>query len=162
MPMRPALLAILIAAAGAGPIAAADYVTIRREVEVDRPVDRVWARIGGYCAISAWLKVTCELIAGNGDVGSVRRLNGSTIEPMVARTPHSYTYWQSEGAMGAAHFHGTLLAEPSGRGRTRLSYTLFYDQAQLPSDAVRAAERKRLDTRFVEPLNAMKRLAEAK
>lgn len=150
-----------LASVASVPATAADYVMIRNDIVVAAPVDRVWARIGGYCAIAAWLKVTCEMVAGDGDVGSVRRLNGTTLEPMVARTPHSYTYWQSQGAMGAAQFHGTLLAESIDSGRTRLSYTLFYDQALLASDAVRASERHRLDTRFVAPLGEMKRIAEA-
>ena len=134
---------------------------IRREVTVDRPADAVWQRVGEYCAISDWLGVTCELDSGSGDVGSVRRLNGAILEPMVARTAHSYTYWQSAGSMAVAAFHGTLAVEPDGPGRSRLSYTVFYDQAALPSDEVRESERARLDQRFVEPLMVMKRLAEA-
>jgi hypothetical protein len=155
---------ILLGSVAAVPAAAAtpDYVTIVNQVIVDRPVAQVWARIGGYCAIAEWLKVTCEMASGTGEVGSVRKLNGTTLEPMVAKTPTSYTYWQSVGAMGSAQFHGTLMAQPDGPTRTRLSYTLFYDQALLPSDEVRASEHKRLETRFVAPLTEMKRLAETK
>ncbi len=152
----------LLALAGAGPARAADYVTIRQEVIVDRPLAQTWARIGGFCAIGEWLKVGCELVSGNGDVGSVRRLNGATIEAMVARTATSYTYWQSMGAMSATAYHGTLAAEAVASGRTRLTYTLFYDQAALADDGVRASERARLDTRFAGPLNEMKRLLEAR
>ncbi len=159
--MRALLLLGVIAAAPAAAITP-DYVTIVNDVIVDRPVAQVWARIGGYCAITEWLKVTCEMTSGKGEVGSVRTLNGVTVEPMVAKTPTSYTYWQSVGAMGAAQFHGTLMAQPEGRGRTRLSYTIFYDQALLPSDEVRASEHKRLEARFVGPLTEMKRLAETK
>jgi hypothetical protein len=159
--MRPLLL--LLCALAAAPAAAAtpDYVTIAHDVVVDRPVAKVWARIGGWCAIADWLKVTCETTSGAGEVGSVRRLNGTTLEAMVAKTATSYTYWQTAGAMGAAAFHGTLAAQPEGKGKTRLTYTVFYDAALLPSDAERAAQRKRLDTRFVEPLAEMKKLAEA-
>lgn len=146
----------------AQPAAAADYVVFRNEVVVDRPLDQTWARIGGYCAIADWLKVSCEQVSGSGDVGSVRKLNGSTMETMVARTPHSYTYWQTVGAMAVASYHGTLQADPVGKGKTRLTYTIFYDQSALASDAVRASERARLATRFVQPLQEMKRLAESK
>ena len=130
-----------LATVAAVPAAAADYVMIRNDIVVAAPVDRVWSRVGGYCAIAAWLKVTCEMVAGDGDVGSVRRLNGTTLEPMVARTPHSYTYWQSQGAMGAAQFHGTLLAEPIDGGRTRLSYTLRV-RAAAAEHALRGAARR--------------------
>jgi hypothetical protein len=139
----------------------ADYVTIRNEVVVDRPVDQVWARVGGWCTIAHWLHVTCETVSGGGDVGSVRRLNGVTLETMVARTPHSYAYWQTAGNMADYSYHGSLAAEPMDPRHTRLVYTLLYDAAQMPSDAIRASERARLNTRFVEPLNVMKNMAEA-
>lgn len=158
--MRLSLCVGLLCAGLSAPALADDYVMIRQEVVVDRPADAVWDRVGGYCDIAEWLDVSCELIAGSGDVGSARRLNGATVEPMVARTDHSYTYWQSVGNMAVASFHGTLAVEPDGSDRSRLSYTIFYDPAGLPSDDVRASERARLDKRFLEPLMVMKRLAE--
>lgn len=158
------LLPLLIGALATAPAAAAtpDYVTIVERVTVDRPVEAVWARIGGYCAIADWLKVTCELASGTGEVGTVRRLNGTTLEPMVARTATSYAYWQSAGNMTPYSYHGSLAAEPAGKARTTLIYTLFYDQSPMPSDAVRASEHQRLETRFQGALADMKRLAEAK
>ncbi|MFD1611169.1 SRPBCC family protein [Sphingomonas tabacisoli] len=161
MRLRVALISAVLPLL-AQPAAAADYVVFRNDVVVDRPLDKTWARIGGYCAIADWLKVTCEQVSGSGDVGSVRKLNGSTMETMVACTAHSYTYWQTVGAMGATSYHGTLQADPVGKGKTRLTYTIFYDQSALASDAVRASERTRLATRFVQPLQEMKRLAERK
>ena len=147
----------------AAPAVAADYVAIRKEVTVSRPADAVWARIGDYCGIAEWLKVTCSYASGTGDVGTVRVLSeGATLEPMVARTSHSYTYAQTKGNLATAAYHGTLAAEPDGSRRTRLVYTLFYDQATLASDALRASEHARLDKRFGEALGEMKRLAEAK
>lgn len=144
-----------------GTAQAADYVTIRNAVMVNRPVELVWARVGGWCTIAHWLKVGCELVSGSGEVGSVRRLNGVTLEAMVARTAHSYAYWQTAGNMAGFSYHGSLAAEPIDARHTRLVYTLFYDAALMPSDAVRLSERNRLGTRFVEPLNVMKQMAEA-
>lgn len=64
--------------------------------------------------------------------------------------------------MARYSYHGSLAAEPVDARHTRLVYTLLYDPAGMPSDAVRASERARLNTRFVEPLNLMKKMAEAK
>lgn len=141
--------------------AASDYVLIRKQVTVERPADRVWQQVGGWCAIAEWLKVACDTVSGTGDLGSVRRLNGVTLETMVARTDHSYTYWQTAGTMAAYGYHGTLAASAVGPRRTMLTYTLLYDQAAMPTDAVRASERARLGTRFTGALTAMKQLAEA-
>ncbi len=42
-----------------------EWTTILLEKVVDRTPDQTWARIGGYCAIAQWLKVTCVVTAGN-------------------------------------------------------------------------------------------------
>lgn len=146
----------------ASSVQASDWITVKNSVEVSAPVDTVWRRIGGYCAISEWMKVSCSYISGEGELGTVRSLmNGSTDEVMVAQTRHSYTYWQNKGNMAPAMFHGTLFAVPDGVSKTTLSYTLVYDQDGLPADR-RVSEHKRLQGRFHELLGVMKTLAEAK
>ena len=154
-----ALPALLIGAAA--PAAAADYVVIRKEILVDRPADAVWRRIGDYCAIAEWLKLTCEIRSGSGDVGTVRRLNGVTEEPMIARTAYSYTYGQTAGGMAAFDYHGTLAVAPAGPRQSRIVYTLIYDSALMPSDDVRKAHYERIGPRFQGAIETMKALAEA-
>ena len=141
---------------------AADWIAVSNSVEVNAPADVVWHRIGGYCAISEWMKVSCRYVSGHGKPGTVRALmGGSTTEVMVAKTRHSYTYWQNKGNMAPAMFHGTLFAEPEGASKTILSYTLVYNQDGLPA-ARRDFEHKRLQGRFRELLGVMKKLSEAK
>lgn len=155
------LLAACLAAT-AIPATAADYITIRREAEVDRPADVVWKRVGAnYCSISEWLGMTCEIISGQGDVGTVRKLNGETIEPMVAKTPHSYTYGQTAGGMAKFAYNGTLAVEPLGAKRSKIIYTLIYDADLMPSDEARKAQFDRLNPRFQGAVDKMKALAEA-
>jgi hypothetical protein len=89
----------------AGTASAADYATITLNIAVDRPADAVWKKIGGYCDISAWLKMTCVYTSGSGNLGSVRRLNDRIDEVMVAKTLHSYTYTQPASTI---LYHGTL------------------------------------------------------
>lgn len=157
----PALVAGLLVSAATS-AQAADYVTIRKAVEVDAPADAVWARVGGYCAIAEWMKTSCAYVVGSGGIGTLRKiLNGAVLEAMVGASPRSYTYWQAQGNMAVASYHGTLAAEPLGPGRTRLTYTLFYDQAAFPSEAARKAQHDRLDGRFQGFLEVMKAMAEA-
>ncbi|MDB5689532.1 MAG: hypothetical protein JWL91_1408 [Sphingomonas bacterium] len=146
---------------GSAPALAADYVLIRKEILVERPADTVWRRVGGFCAIADWLKLKCELVSGSGDVGSIRRLNGEIEEPMVGRTVRSYTYGQTKGAMAGFDYHGTLAVEPEGPTRARILYTITYDAARMPSDAVRKAQFERIGPRFQAAIEAMKVLAEA-
>ncbi len=143
------------------PASAAEYATILLDKVVDRTPDQTWAKIGPYCAIQTWFKVTCA-ITGNvtgTPVGTNRLLNGNNNEVMVAATPYSYTYTQ---ATSAILYHGTLAVEPLDRGqKTKIVYTLFYDQAPLGTTEAKIADRERRTKRFMEALDNMKAMAEA-
>ena len=126
---------------------------------MDRPVDVVWKKIGGYCDISAWLNVSCVYTSGSGDLGSVRRLNDRVDEVMVAKTPYSYTYTQPASTI---LYHGTLDVEADGADRSRIVYTLFYDQSSLATPEAQAADREQRTKRFGAALATMKSIAERK
>jgi hypothetical protein len=142
------------------PAGAAEYTTILLEKVVDRTPDQTWAKIGPYCSIATWLKVTCVVTQGNGStVGSNRLLGGNNNEIMVASTPYSYTYTQPSTTI---LYHGTLAVEPLDRGRqTKIVYTLFYDQAPLGTEQAKAENRASRTKRFSEALDAMKAMAES-
>jgi hypothetical protein len=153
--------AIAVAMLTAPAAGAAEYTTILLEKVVNRTPDQTWAKIGPYCAIATWLKVTC-VITGNvtgTPFGSNRLLNGNNNEVMVASTPYSYTYTQPSSTI---LYHGTLAVEPLDRGRqTKIVYSLFYDQAPLGTDQAKAENRASRTKRFNEALDAMKAMAEA-
>lgn len=152
--------AIAMAMLVAAPAGAAEYATILLEKVVGRTPDQTWAKIGPYCSIATWLKVTCVITSGNGvSVGTNRLLNGNNNEIMVAATPYSYSYTQPSSTI---LYHGTLAVEPLDRGRqTRIVYTLFYDQAPLGTDQAKAENRASRTKRFGEALDAMKAMAES-
>jgi Polyketide cyclase / dehydrase and lipid transport len=142
------------------PAMAAEYTTILLDKVVNRTPDQTWSKIGPYCSIATWLKVTCVVTTGNGStVGSNRLLNGNNNEIMVGATPYSYTYTQPTTPI---LYHGTLAVEPLDHGRqTRIVYTLFYDQAPLNTAEAKIANREQRTKRFNEALDAMKALAES-
>ena len=149
-------LALISAPAQAAP----EWTSILMEKVVDRTPDQTWAKIGPYCAIATWLKVTCVITAGNGvSVGTNRLLNGNNNEIMVAATPYSYSYTQPASTI---LYHGTLAVEPIDRGQhTKIVYTLFYDQAPLNTPEAKAENRASRTKRFSEALDAMKQMAES-
>ena len=158
--------AIAAAMLVSGPAGAAEYTTILLDKVVDRTPDQTWAKIGPYCAIATWLKVTCAITAGNQvAVGTNRRLNGKTDEIIVAQTPYSYTYGQQPSDVqpgSPIYYHGTLAVEPLDRGRkTKIVYTLLYDQAPLGTDQAKAENRAQRTKRFTEALDNMKAMAES-
>lgn len=155
----------LLAAAPA--YAAPEWNTILLEKVVDRTPDQTWAKIGPYCAIQQWLKLqSCVLTSGNQIiVGTNRRLNGKTDEIIVAVTPHSYTYAQQPSDIQPASpifYHGTLSVEPLDRGKkSKIVYTLFYDNSNLDTVEKKIADRAARSKRFGDALDVMKQMAES-
>ncbi|HUN26460.1 MAG TPA: SRPBCC family protein [Steroidobacteraceae bacterium] len=136
---------------------AADYTTITLDVSVDRSADSVWRKIGGFCDIGAWIKMSCTYASGSGDLGTVRRLGDRIVEVMVGKSRHSYTYTQPDSK---TLYHGTLEVEPVGANRSRIIYRLFYDQSDLASAQAREAARAQRTKVFSALLATMKRAAE--
>ena len=139
------------------------YTTMVLEVDVNRPAQAVWARVGKFCDIAEWLRTTCAISSGkDGELGAVRQLNGGvTIEMLVAKTDLSYTYNQPV-RMGVPFnaYHGTLEAKPVTATTSKLTYSFFYDNSMLASDAARATEATNRRARFGGALQNMKILAE--
>src|SRR3546814_8766786 len=85
--------------------------------------------IGGFFDLDKWLDVECAPVAGSGETGSIRIINGAVVEPLIGATSLSYTYAQTEGPMAALGYHGTLACEPADEGSSMIVYTLAYDQS---------------------------------
>lgn len=139
------------------PALAADYTAIRMETDVDRSADQTWSRIGDYCAIQTWLGTSCVITAGTGDVGTIRHLNNSIDEILVAKTKYSYAYTQPTSTI---LYHGNLAVEPIDATHSKIVYTLLYDQAPLATPEAQAANRAQRTARFTAGLAKMKSMAE--
>lgn len=143
-------------------IPAPHYVSFVLQADINRPAAAAWQRIGKYCDIGEWLQMPCRLTAGDDwSVGSVRLLRESVIEILVGRTPLSYTYTQPVRT-GVPYnvYHGTLALEPVSAKRSKLVYTLFFDNSMLPDDAAREADLTARKVRFGKAVEYMKVLAE--
>ncbi|HWB32803.1 MAG TPA: SRPBCC family protein [Acidobacteriaceae bacterium] len=134
------------------------YVSIPMSIEVNAPVDKVWARIGKYCDIGEWGIPGCTILSGDGGFGTVRSIGN---EILVGKTQYSYTYTQPV-RVGATYnmYHGTLEAVPLTAATTRINYTLFFDNSMLADDAAREKDIQNRRTRFTKMLENMKTLCE--
>jgi hypothetical protein len=138
------------------------YTTLVLEMEVNRPIDAVWARVGKFCDVGEWLQTTCTIVSGAaGQLGAVRLVRNSVIELMVAKTDFSYTYTMPV-RIGVPYnaAHGTLQAKPLTGSTTKLIYSFVYDNSMLGDDAARATEAEARRTRVTKALQNMKLLAE--
>jgi hypothetical protein len=138
------------------------YVTINESIDVDAPVDKVWARVGGFCDITEWMNSPewedCKYLQGDGGLGSVRSIVN---EVLVGQTQYSYTYAQPPRKDTLYNLaHGTLAAEALTPTTTRLTYRMLRDDSILPDDAVRKRDEEARRARVSEWLKNMKVLAE--
>jgi hypothetical protein len=151
----PALLALGIATAQAQTPQPADWTTMTLTANLNKSADVAWQRIGGndWCGIAKYLDVkSCDINSGKGELGSVRTINGTIVEIVVARTPLSYTYAQP---FTPIFYHGTLAVQPLDRGRSKLVYTLIWNQTAVGDAAAQAAARDSRRTRFQAAVDKM-------
>ena len=138
------------------------YVAIDESVIVNAPVDKVWARVGGFCDITEWMNSPewedCKYLQGDGGPGTVRSI---VSEVLVGPTQYSYTYAQAPRKDTLYNLaHGTLAAEPLTATTTRLTYTMLRDVSVLPDDAARQRDADARRARVSAWLQNMKMLAE--
>ena len=161
---RCSIAAILASALIGGTALAQDpeYTTIELAIDINAPAEEVWAKVGGYCDISSWLPVDCEMTSGDGDMGSVRVLaGGRVIEILVAKTDLSYGYTQPavEGQFYNL-YHGFMEARPVTANTSKMLYTLVYDISNIEGEAERQADIDRRRGMFEGALANIKALAE--
>jgi len=141
--------------------AAAEYTTIVQSIDVNRPADAVWKKVGGFCAIHDWLaggRLSCAYTTGDGGVGTNRLLAGRINEVMVSKTDLSYTYTQP---LSPIEYHGCVEVKPTSATTSKIIYTLFYDLAPLPDQAAKDKDRAGRAAMFMGALKSMKALSEA-
>jgi hypothetical protein len=157
-----ALGAGLLAAA---PAFAAEYATVKLDTTVNAPIDQVWGKVGGWCAIKDWLpRLGPCVMTGDGGIGSVRKLGaqGAIVEVMVAQTKYSYTYAQPTNPGLSILYHGTVSAEPIDKGHTKLTYSVVWDDEPDGDQAARDKDKAQRASTFTGALAAMKALVEGK
>ncbi|MDA1372351.1 MAG: hypothetical protein O2971_16510 [Proteobacteria bacterium] len=143
-------------------LAQPEYVSIEMEIDINKPAAEVWSKVGGYCDITDWLGIDCELTSGAGGMGTVRALaGGRIIEIMVAQTDLSYGYTQpvQEGAFYNL-YHGFMEARPVSAMTSRMLYTLVLDVSNLADQAAKDADVARRRATFEGALANMKEFAE--
>jgi hypothetical protein len=153
-----ALIALFTTSAWATP----EYRTIKMEIEVARPASEVWAKVGGYCDISKWLNLDCNITSGDGGIGTVRVLAGGRVtEILVGKTDLSYGYTQpvKDGEFYSL-YHGFMEAKPVTRKTSKIVYTLMYDVSDKPDQASKDADIARRRGLFEAALKKMKQIAE--
>lgn len=146
-----------------GTAAAADFTAITIERTANASVDETWKKIGPFCALRDWLApMTCDIVQGNDhDMGSVRSIDGGRrVEVMVGATAHSYVYVYT--VPDPTLYHGQLEAVADGPQKSRIIYTIVYDQDPKGNAEAKAAFKQQRIKQFTAYVETMVKLAEGK
>jgi hypothetical protein len=141
----------------------ADWTTLTFTANLNKGADTAWDRIGGndWCAIAKYLDVKgCTINSGKGELGSIRTIitPTATVENVVARTAHSYTYAQP---FTPIFYHGTMAVEPVDATHSRIVYTLIWNQTPVGDATAQAAAREARQKSFQAAVDKMAEVANA-
>ncbi|MFT4825703.1 MAG: hypothetical protein ACJASY_003564 [Halioglobus sp.] len=139
-----------------------EYTRLEMKIDVEKSASELWAIVGGYCDIRVWANLECEIVSGDGNIGTVRVLLGGAItEIMVAQTDLSYGYAQPiEEGQFYNIYHGFMEARPVDEKNSKLLYTIVYDLSNFPDQAAKDADMAQRRGLFDAALMNIKRLAE--
>lgn len=140
-----------------------EYTRLEMKIDVEKSASELWAVVGGYCDIRVWANIECEIISGDGNIGTVRVLVGGAVtEIMVAQTDLSYGYAQpvEEGKFYDI-YHGFMEAKPVDENNSKLLYTIVYDLSNFSDQAAKDADMARRRGQFEQALTSIKTLAES-
>jgi hypothetical protein len=161
--LRSAWVALGAAALAGTALAEPEYTTIKLEIDIAKPAQEVWAKVGSYCDNAERLDLDCTITSGDGGMGTVRVLAGGRVtEILVAQTELSYGYTQParEGQFYNL-YHGFMEARPVTATTSKMVYTLVYDVSDKADQAAKDADIARRRGMFEGALQNMKALAEA-
>lgn len=105
-------------------------VDVKEEVSINAPVDAVWAKIGGWCAIKDWhpAVIECEEIT-EGDV-TRRKLTldggGTIMERLTGTADNSYSYVIEESPLPVANYAATIKVEADG-DNSKVTWSSTFD-----------------------------------
>lgn len=140
---------------------AVDYATVVIERPVNASAADAWKKIGPFCSLRDWFSTQCDIVSGNDqDVGSVRTVAGRVTEVLVARTQYSYTY--AYPSPNPTSYHGTVEVRPEGPKKSKIIYTMVFDQEPLGTAEAKAANAEQRKTRFTAGVEKMVQIIEGK
>ena len=111
----------------------------------------------------SWLDTPCEIISGDdSEVGAVRSLmGGSYVEVLTSQTRYSYAYAALDMKDSLQKFiHGAVEVRPTSKNRSKILYTLIYDDTQVADQADRNIDLERRSAFIRKGLRKMKEIAE--
>lgn len=137
---------------------AANAVEVKRKVEVDGEIQKVWAEVGGWCAIGTWHPAIAkceESEEGGKKKRTLTTKDGGVIkETMTASTDTSYTYQIDESPLPVEKYTATFGVTPDDddKEEVNIAWSAKFDPKGKEDDA-----KKVIDGIFKAGLDALKK-----
>lgn len=144
-------------------LAEPEYVTVELEIDINRSAEDVWSKVGGFCDITDWMGLPCELTEGSGGIGTVRSLlEGRITEVLVAKTDLSYGYTMP-AVQGEFYnlYHGFMESKAVTATTSKMLYTLVWDVSNHADQAAKDSDIEGRTATFTNALQGIKAYAEA-
>jgi hypothetical protein len=125
---------------------AASAVEVKRKVEVDGELAKVWADVGGWCAISTWHPAIAkceESEAGGKKQRTLTLKDGGVIkETMTKSADTSYTYQIDESPLPVSNYSATFSVIPDDDDAEEVNvvWSAKFDPKGKEADAKKAIE----------------------
>lgn len=155
MNYRSAIGAFAVLCLAAAPASATD---VKRKVEVNGEIAKVWSEIGGWCAIGTWHPAFAKCEEGEAGGKKTRTLttkDGGVIkETLVSTTATSYTYKIDESPLPISNYTATLSVVPDDDDKEEVNivWSAKFDPKGKEADA-----KKVINDVFKAGLDALKK-----
>ena len=119
----------------------ASAVEVKRKVEVDGEIAKVWSQVGGWCAIGTWHPVIAkceESEAGGKKLRTLTTKDGGVIkETLLTTTATSYTYQIDESPLPVSNYTATLSVVPDDDDKEEVNivWSAKFDPKGAEADA---------------------------
>jgi hypothetical protein len=137
---------------------AASASEIKRKVEIEGEMAKVWAEIGGWCAISKWhpaLAKCEESEAGGKKQRTLTTKDGAVIkETLLSSTKTSYTYRIDESPLPVSNYTATLAVTPDSDDKSEVNVVW---SAKFDPKGDKAAAEKAMGDLFKAGLDQIKK-----
>lgn len=145
------------APAAAAPAAeAASVLEVSKSVDIDAPVDKVWAKVKDFDNLNGWHPAVAkdEIVEGkNNEPGAVRMLtlgDGGTIKEKLTAfddTAHSFEYVILEGVLPVSDYSSKLAVTANGEGKSTVTWSGSFKRKDTgPTPAEDANDKTATDT----------------
>ncbi len=100
---------------------------VTKEVTINAPINKVWDKIGSFCAIADWHPAVAKCVEKRKGEELRRTLTleggGDILELLTGENETSYTYIVEDGVLPVKNYTSTISVARSGDDKTKVTWT---------------------------------------